>query len=151
MDSAISSRATSLSVCGFCGFRSGPARGGFLWRWKRRCRPEHDVVMGSGWGHVDTPVYGAIAARARRGRHDLRHGLTTCESLGWPRQQRIFQRYLGTYSDVYPYSYSKPHSYSYANTHSINYSHAPSDSQASSDAARSSDAAIIPHLQTSLQ
>ena len=62
-------------------FDPGPARSGSLWRWKRRCRPEHDVVMGSGWRHVDTSVYAAIAARARRCWHDLRRGLTPCDSF----------------------------------------------------------------------
>jgi hypothetical protein len=55
---AISGCATSLSVCRFCRFRPRAARSGSLWRWKRRCRPEHDVVMGSGcatWTHLSTP------------------------------------------------------------------------------------------------
>ena len=43
---------------------------------------EHDVGMGSGWRHVDTFVYAAIAARARRCWHDLRRGLTPCDSFG---------------------------------------------------------------------
>src|SRR6516164_7340013 len=54
MDSAISGCATSLSVRSLCRFRSGPARSGSLWRWKRRCRPEHDVV-GDTWTQL-SPV-----------------------------------------------------------------------------------------------
>src|SRR6266481_3269294 len=54
---------------------------GCFWRWKRRCRPEHDLVMGSGWRHVDTTLYGPVAARARRRWHGLRRGLRACDSL----------------------------------------------------------------------
>src|SRR5437868_15444051 len=57
MDSAISGFATSFSVCRFCCFRSGPARSGSLWRWERRCGPEHDVLwdqVGATWTHLST-------------------------------------------------------------------------------------------------
>ena len=70
-----------LSVCRFCRFRPRTARSGSLWRWKWRCRPEHDVVMGSGWRYVDTFVYAALAACARRCWHGLRRGLTPCDSF----------------------------------------------------------------------
>jgi hypothetical protein len=42
------------------------------------------VVMGSGGRHMDTTVYAAIAARARRRWHGLRRCVRPRDSLRWP-------------------------------------------------------------------
>jgi len=56
--------------------------------------------MGRGAGsfQLDTPAYTAVTSSTRRGRYDLWRFLTPCDSLRRTRQQRIFQRYLGTHS-----------------------------------------------------
>jgi len=102
----------------------------FSLEWKRRYRPEHDVVMGSGWRHVDTALLRPSRRRAPKGAgmaYDaaLHHVILsavriTTEISTIPGNS--FQHLLNPYTYSYSHADSKPHSYTYTNPHSISYS-----------------------------